>query len=171
MERISGMRRQDLLHLRANLLDAFQIWPLNLQAEGRLDARQFHVEAILDRHRPGVGQARKLEFRIHFLNELFVSHARSPLTARLEHDGRVIHIEGRVVGRAVGSADGTEDGFDFRERPNDSVLFLKQLRRLADGDSGESCRHVERRTFKQGRHELTANVRRERQRDDQKNQI
>ncbi len=32
-------RREDLLYLRANLLDALQIWPLNLQAQRRLDAR------------------------------------------------------------------------------------------------------------------------------------
>ncbi len=146
------------MHLRANLLDALQIWPLNLQAQRRLDSRQLHVEPVFDRHGPGVGQAGKLEFGIHFLNELFVSHSRPPLTARLEHDRRVIHIEWSVIGRAVRSPDGTEDGFDFGERANDPVLFLEQLRRLSDGDSGQGCRHVESRTLKEGRHELTANL-------------
>src|SRR6266436_2092923 len=164
-------RREDLLYLRANLLDALQIRPLNLQTERRLDARQFHIETVLDGHGPGVGQPRKLEFGVHLLNELFVGHSRPPLSARLEHDRRVIHIERGVVGRAVGSPDGTKDGLDFGKRANDSILFLEQLRRLADGNSGQRCRHVERRTFVERRHELTADVKRERKRDDQKDQI
>src|SRR6266853_2895027 len=164
-------RREDLLYLRPNLLDALQIRPLNLQTERRLDARQFHIETVLDGHGPGVGQPRKLEFGVHFLNELFVGHSRPPLSARLEHDRRVIHIERGVVGRAVGSPDGTKDGLDFGKRANDSILFLEQLRRLADGNSGQRCRHVERRTFVERRHELTADVKRERKRDDQKDQI
>ena len=150
--------REDLLYLRANLLNPLQVWPLNLQAERRFDPRQFHIEAVFDRHGPSIGQTRKLEFRVHFLNELFVSHPRPPLTAWFEHDRRVIHIEWGVVGRAVRSPDGTEDSFNFRERANDPVLFLEQLRRLPDGDSGQRRRHVESRTFKEGRHELTANV-------------
>src|SRR5713101_8461948 len=118
-------RREDLLYLRANLLDALQIRPLNLQAEGSFDSCQFHIETVLDRHGPSVGEARKLEFRVHFLNELFVSHSPPPLTAWFEHDRGVIHIQGSVIGRAVGSPDGTKDGLDFRERANDPVLFLE----------------------------------------------
>ena len=72
---------------------------------------------------------------------------------------------------AVGSPDGAEDGFDFRERANDSILFLEQLRCLPDGNSRQGCRHEESRTFKEGRHELTSNVECERKCDDQKNQI
>ena len=93
------------------------------------------------------------------------------MTARLEHERRVIHIEGSIISRAVGSPDGTEDGFDFRECAKDSILFLEQLRRLPDGDPGQGCRHVESRTFIEGRHELTSNMERERKCDDQKNQI
>jgi hypothetical protein len=65
-----GNCREDLLYLRTNLLDAFQIWPLNLQSQRRLDACQFHIETVLDWHGPSVGQAWKLKFRVHFLNEL-----------------------------------------------------------------------------------------------------
>ncbi len=112
-----------------------------------------------------------MELRVHFLNELFVGHPRPPLSARLEHDRRVIHIEGSVVGRAVGSSDRTKDGLDFGERANDLVLLLEQLRSLPNGDSGQGCRHVERRTFKEGRHELTADMKRERECDYQKEQV
>jgi hypothetical protein len=51
-----GNRREDLLYLRTNLLDALKIRPLNLQAERCLDARQFDIETVFDRHGPSVGQ-------------------------------------------------------------------------------------------------------------------
>src|SRR5437879_6846251 len=55
-----------------------------------------------------------------------LGHSRPPLSARLEHDRRVIHIERSVVGRAVGSPDGTKDGLDFGKRANDSILFRSE---------------------------------------------
>jgi len=67
--------------------------------------------------------------------------------------------------------DGTKNGLDFGERANDPILFLEKLRRLSDGDSGQGGRHVKSRTFKERRHELTANVKRKRKCDDQKEQI
>ena len=61
------------------------------------------------------------------MDELFVGHAGTPLLARLQHDGGVIHVERSIVGGAVGAADGAEDGLDFRKRANDPVLLLQEL--------------------------------------------
>ena len=76
MERTCGIVERTLLHLRGELLDAVHVRPLNLHTERRLDARQFHVQPVLDGHRPGVGETGKLELRVHLLNQLFVGHAR-----------------------------------------------------------------------------------------------
>jgi DNA-binding transcriptional ArsR family regulator len=65
---------------------------------------------------------------------------------------------GNIIGRAVGTSDGPEDALDFGECADDSILFLEQLRSLPDGNSGQGSRHVERRTCKERRHELTADV-------------
>ena len=153
--------------MRAGLLDAVERRPLNLHSERRLDAGQLHVQTVFDGHGPGVRQPRKLELGVHLLNQFFVGHSRTPLLARLEHDGRVVHIERRVVGGAVGASDGAEDGFDFGKRSNDAVLLLEQLRGLRDGNSRQRGRHVQRRAFEQRRHELAADLESQRQRQDQ----
>ncbi len=99
---------KNLLHARSNIFDVRQIGALNLDPHRGLDAGQFHVEPVLDRHGPRIGEARKLELLIHVVDQLFVSHAGTPLVARLEHDGGVVHIERCVVRGAVGAAHGAE---------------------------------------------------------------
>src|SRR5579863_2513738 len=120
-------RRQDALHLRASLLNAVEARPLNFHAERCLDARQLHIEPVFDGHGPGIGQPRKLEFGVHFLNELFVGHACSPLLAGLQHHGRVVHIERCVVGCALGAPDSAENALHFWKRTDDAVLLLHKL--------------------------------------------
>ena len=98
----------------------------------------------MHRHGPGIRQSRKLELLVHLANELFVGHPRPPLLARLEHHGRVVHIEGSIVGSTVGSADRAEDGLDFREGSENPVLLLQELRSLRDRNPGKCRGHVER---------------------------
>src|SRR5207253_4364258 len=109
--------RENLLYLCSELLDLFQIRALKLHSYGRLDSCERHIQPILYRHGPGVRQARKLELLVHLTNEILVGHSRPPLFARLEHDRRVVHIEGSIVGSAVGSSDRTEDSLNFWKRP------------------------------------------------------
>jgi hypothetical protein len=112
------------LHLSAELLDSLNVWPLNLEAHRRFNAGKFHVQPVFDRHGPGIGKTGELQLRVHLLDQLFVCHAWRPVATRLEHNSRVIHIEGRVVGGAVGAPDGAENGLDLREGSDDTVLFL-----------------------------------------------
>ena len=120
-----GQGRKELLHLGADLLDTFHIRTLNLHANRCLDAGELHVEAVLDRHRPGVGEARKLQLSIHLLNQLFVGHPCRPLAPRLQHDGGVVHVQGGVVCGAVRASDGAENALHFGEGADDPVLFLE----------------------------------------------
>ena len=153
------------------MLDAVEARPLDFHAERRLDARQLHVEAVFDGHGPGVGQPRKLELCVHFLDQLFVGHSGPPLLARLQHDGRVVHIERCVIGRAFGAADGTENALHFWKRADNAVLLLHELRGLRDGNTGQRGRHVKRGAFEQGRHELVADLESDRKREDEENQV
>src|SRR5207245_582884 len=110
-------------------------------------------------------------FRVHLSNELFVRHPRTPFLSRLEHDGGVIHIKWRVVGGTVGSTDCTEHALDFWKGPEDSVLLLQELRGLRDGNTGKRRGHVQRRAFKQGWHELTAQFEHQGKRQQEEYQI
>jgi len=101
-------RPENLLNFRAQFLDTVQARALNLDAHRGLDSRELHVETILDRHGPRVGQPRELELGIHFRNQLLVGHPRTPLPAGFEHHRSVVHIEGSIVSRTVGPADGAE---------------------------------------------------------------
>ncbi len=145
-----------MLDLRAGLLNAFQCRSLNLQSKGRLNSCQLHVQTIFDGHGPSVGETRKLELGVHFLDELVVGHPRTPLFTRLEHDGRVVHIERRVIGCAVGAPDRPEYTLDFGERPDDPVLLLQELRGLSDRDSRQGRWHVKGRALEQRRHKLAS---------------
>src|SRR5262249_1328086 len=164
-----GKTRKHLLDLCACLLNAFERAALNLHPQWRLDSGQFHVQAIFNRHGPRVGKTWELELRVHLLNQLFVCHSWPPRLSWLEHDGRVVHVERRIVRRTVGPANGSKDGLKFRERADDAVLLLQKLRSLADGNSRKRGRHVQSRAFKKRRHELAADLERQRQRSDQKN--
>ena len=113
-----------MLDLCTSLLDAIERRPLYFHSERGLDSGQFHVQAVFDRHGPGVRESRELELRIHLLNEFFVRHFRPPLLSRFEHDGGVVHVERCVVRGAVGSSNRSEHRFDLRERADDAVLFL-----------------------------------------------
>jgi hypothetical protein len=137
---------------------------LNLQSHRGFDSGKFHVETILNWHGPGVGQARELEFGIHFRDQLLVGHPQTPLAVGFEHDRGVVHVEGGIVGRAVGPADGAEHTCHLREAAKNTILLLQELCRLADRDSGERRGHIERRALEQRRHELIPELKGKRRR-------
>src|SRR5215469_12842463 len=166
-----GKGRKGLLDLRARLLDPCECGPLNLHAERRFDSGEFHVQPVFDRHGPCIRETRELQFGVHLLDQLFVGHSGPPFLPWLEHDGRVVHVERRVIRRAVRPANGSKNRIDFREGAKDTVLFLQQLRSLTDRDSRQGGRHVKSRALKERRHELAADLECQRKRDDEKDQI
>src|SRR5260370_34197928 len=163
--------RKVLLDLNTNLLNSYEGCALYFHPERGFDSGQLHVQAVFYRHGPGIRETRKLELRIHFLNELFVGHPWPPLLSRLEHNGCVVHVERGVVGGAVRSSNRSEYGLDFRKRADDAGLFLQQLSSLTNGNSRQGGGHVQGRTFKQWRHKLAADLERQGNCDYQKNQI
>src|SRR5579871_3811278 len=110
--------------MRTDVFDMRKIGSLDLDPNRSLDAGQFHVETVLDGHGPGIGETRKLKLGIHLANQLLVGHAGTPLLARLEHDGGVVHIEGRIIRGAGGSSYGVEDRGYLRKGADNAVLFL-----------------------------------------------
>ena len=59
-----------------------------------------HVDARLDRHGPGVGDAGKLQRRVHLGDELVDGHSRPPLIFRLQVDDSLEHFGRRRIGGA-----------------------------------------------------------------------
>jgi hypothetical protein len=89
---------------------------LHLHSQGRLDAGERHIQAILHRHGPCIRKANKLEPSVHFLDQSVVGHSRPPLFARLERDRRIVHIERCVISGAIGTTYRPEYTFDLRKR-------------------------------------------------------
>ena len=103
-----------------------------IQAAKQVGPALFFSQPILHGHSPGVCQARELELGIHRLDELVVGHTCGPLTAWLQHQRRIVHIERRIVGRAVGASYGAKDALHLRESSQNLVLFLKQYLGLSN---------------------------------------
>ena len=169
--------RKQLLDLCSHRLYLLHRFALHLEAEGRLDARQLHVQAVFYRHSPGIRQPRELQLGIHLGKQLFVGYSWPPPSPGFQHDGGVVHVERRVVGRAVGPAHSAEHALHFRKRSQytilgseslarsvidfwevaqDAVLFLQERGGLRDANTRQRRWHIERRALKQGRHELAA---------------
>ncbi len=115
--------------LRADPFQRGQVGAGHLDADRRLDAGGKHVNARLDRHGPGVGQAGELDRAVHRVHQ-FVRRAPAvgddvavvvldvhcrPFLFRFEHDGGFDHVERRGIGGGVRAADLAEDVFHFRE--------------------------------------------------------
>ena len=141
-------RPENLLNSARQVLDTFQVRPLNLDSHRRLDSCKLHVETILDRHGPRVCQARELEFGVHLRDQLFVSHSRAPLLAGFEHDCSVIHVQAARCRSRCRSGRRHRTRFPLREGAKDPVLLLQQLRRLSDRDAGKRGGHVQGDAFK-----------------------
>ena len=124
----------------------------DLDAHRRADARRQHVDAVLDRHRPGVRLAGKLQRRVHLVDEVVPRDRlgperaddrleepgnplrvpallRPPLRLGLQDDDRLHHREGRRVGRGLGAPGLAEDALDLGKLPQDPVLPLQEILR------------------------------------------
>ena len=159
-------------NLRRDALQLREVRARDLDAHRSLDAGRQHVDARLDRHRPGVVQSGDLDGGVERVHE-FIRRAAAmrddfavrvldvhgrPFLFLLEHDGCLHHVEGRGVGRRFGAANLAEDVMHFGERPDDFVGLLKNLAGLRRRDAGECGRHVEQVAFIERRHELGAEV-------------
>ena len=108
---------------------------MDFHSDRGLNSGQGHIEPVLYGHGPGVAESWELKFPVHFLDQLFVGHARGPLLTWFEHDGRVIHIERGIVGSAVRTAHCAEYRLHFWKGAENSVLLLQQLGGFDNGDA------------------------------------
>ena len=92
-----------------------QILAEDFDADGRADAGREHVDARLDRHGPGVADARKLERGIHFGDQACRWSSRPPLVLRLQIDDRLEHFDRRRIGRGLRAARLAPDRVHLRE--------------------------------------------------------
>ena len=129
---------------------------MHLDADRGADAGREHVDAGLDRHGPGIGDARELQRLVHLRDQLVDRHAGAPFALRLEVDHGLEHLGRRRVGRGRRAPRLAPDRGHFRERLDDLVLRLHQLRGLGHGQAGKRGRHVEQRALVEVGHELGA---------------
>ena len=125
-------RLDDRLNFAGQPLHLIEILAEHLDPDWRPDAGRQHVDARLDRHRPGVRDARELQCLIHFGDQLVGCHARAPFGLRLQIDHRLEHLRRRRVCCCVGTTRFAIDRGDFRETLDDLVLSLQQFRRFGD---------------------------------------
>ncbi len=151
-----GHGLDDRLDGLGELFHLVEILAEDLDADRRANAGGEHVDARLDRHRPGVGDAGELQGPVEFGDQLVGGHAGAPFGFRLEVDHRLEHLGRRRVGCRVGAPGLAEDRLDLGEALDDLVLGLQQLGRLGDRHARQRSRHVEQRAFVERRHELGA---------------
>ena len=117
---------------RASFSISFRFGAEHLDADRRADAGRQHVDARLDRHGPGVGDAGELQRLVHLLDQLVDRHARSPLSSGF----RLMTVSNISVGAgsvAVGARPALpKTDRHLGEGLDDLVLGLQQLRRLGD---------------------------------------
>ena len=113
--------RFDLL---ADLLNGGQIRPRDFNADRGFNAGGQHVDAVFDRHHPGVGQAGNLDALVQFLFQFLDGHAFAPLLTRLELNGGFDHGQWRRIGGSFRPADFAEHPLHFRHRHDQFVGLL-----------------------------------------------
>ena len=95
---------EDRLDLARELLDLGEVGAEHLDADRRADAGRQHVDARLDRHGPGIGDAGKLQRLVHLGDQLVDRHAGPPFALRLQVDDGLEHLGRRRIGRGRGAA-------------------------------------------------------------------
>ena len=122
-------------HLFKTLADCFyfpQVRARHLDADRRFDACGQHVDAGLDRHHPGVGQAGKPDQCIQFLCQRLGGHSLAPLLPWFELDEGLDHRQRCGVCRGLCPADFTEHGFHFGHGGDQLVGLLQEFPGLTD---------------------------------------
>ena len=153
---VPGHRPDHGFDLARELLHLGEVGAEHLDPDRRADAGREHVDARLDRHGPGVGDAGELQRLVHLRDQLVDRHAGPPFALRLEIDDGLEHLGRRRVGRGRGAAGLAPDRSHFGEGLDDLVLGLHQLRGLGHRQAGKRGRHVEQRALVEIGHELGA---------------
>ena len=143
-------------HLFANFLDHLQVGAEDFDADRGADAGSQHVDAPLDGHGPGVGDAGNLQGGIHLIDELLRRHPGAPFAFRFEHDGVLHHGQRGRVGGGAGAARLAEDRFHLGKLHDDLVLELEHAPSFGNRHARQAGGHVEQRAFVKRRHELRA---------------
>src|SRR3972149_716845 len=91
----AGNHLHRLLRLLADALELAEIRAEHLDAHRRSDASGQHVDASLDGHGPGVGDARHANGRGHRSHEAIIGQAGTPLVLWLQRDRGVGHGDAR----------------------------------------------------------------------------
>ncbi len=146
------------LDVTRQFLQFAQVRAEQLDADRGADAGREHVDAPLDRHRPGIGDTGKLQCAIELLDQALHGHGAAPLGSGLQRDHRLEHLERRRVGRCEGAASLAEHRFDLGKTADDPILLLQQPCGGGHRHPGWRGRHVEQRPLVQRRHELTADA-------------
>jgi hypothetical protein len=123
------------LDLAGDAIDLAQVRARHLDAHGALDARGKHVDSVADRRHPQVREPRDAHGAIELLHQLLRRHSRAPLTARLELDRRLHHLQRRGIGRRLRATDLAEHARDFGHLADQPIGLLQHLGRLAGGQS------------------------------------
>ena len=76
-----------------------------LDTDRRLDTGGQHVDARLDRHGPGVGEAGELHPGVELFDDRLDRRAGGPGVSGRQNDRRFDHGERRWVGRGLGASD------------------------------------------------------------------
>ncbi len=128
-ESASGARYllHDPLRPLAERLQRVQVRTEDLDADRGPDAGGQHVDAALDRHRPGVGDPGKLDGPVQLGDEPVVRHPGPPLVLRLQRDRGLEHVQRGRVGRRPGPPGLTEHRLDLRKRGQHAVLIAHDL--------------------------------------------
>ena len=150
----AGNGAQGGFDLAGDPFELDQIGPEDLDADRRADAGRKHVDAGLDGHRPGVGDAGKLQRGVHFGNQPVEVHAPPPFAFRPQVDDGLEHFHRRGIGRGVGAARLAPDRGDLGKGGNDPVLRLQKFGRLRHRKARQRGRHVEKRPLVEVRHEF-----------------
>src|SRR5207237_8857314 len=74
------------LNLARQPIDAGEVWPVYLDPDRRADAGREHVDARLDRHRPGITNSRKLQRLVHLCDQRIDRHTGTPFGLWFEVD-------------------------------------------------------------------------------------
>ncbi|VDC51716.1 hypothetical protein BREV_BREV_02906 [Brevundimonas mediterranea] len=148
----------DIGHLGRDTVHRGQVRAGHLDADGALDARRQHVDAISDGRDPDVGQSGDLNRAIEFFDQFFRGHARPPFIARLELDGGLEHLQRSRIRGGFRPARLAEHGRHFGHGADHPVRLLQQFRGLGRGETRLGRRHIQQVALVHRRHEFAAEL-------------
>ena len=149
-------RRQQRFDLTPDPVQCIEVWTEELDADGRLDPGRQHVEAVANRHRPHVGNARRLYARIRLADDRIVAHTGSPVTLFLQHRDRLNHRHRCHVGRRFGTPDLAQHSINLWNRRQRLITLTQHGLRLLAANTRKERWHIHDRPFMQRRHKLSA---------------